>query len=220
MCRDRAVCTVKHGGSIVLVSQYCHSNDPTIDPGLVEVVEHCKQNRLPLVIGADSNSHSTIWGPDQNRRGDDFENFIQQGDLIVLNDGLKPTFYQGDNIRTYIDITLVNQFASSKGIGGGWELQDEETFSDHKMITFQLAATTVNQKFTRNLKKVDWAQFRGSVDQKIQQMPPGGGFRGESPPPNPGHNPGPGRTGPPFSPQTREPAQVVVRLAGAEKEGN
>ena len=47
------------------------------------------------MVGADSNAHSHLWGPDQNARGDAFEDLISQNDLTILNDGLEPTLSQG-----------------------------------------------------------------------------------------------------------------------------
>ena len=108
------------------------------------VVRFCQEKQIPLILGADTNAHSTNWGPDQNPRGDDFDDFITRNQLHILNDGLKPTYYHWVNncrTKTYIDVTLVNTFASNKGLGGEWTVMDDETFSDHKMITFTATAT-------------------------------------------------------------------------------
>ena len=121
-------------------------------------------------MGADSNAHSTLWGPTQNQRGDDFEDFLHRNDLYVLNDGLKPTYYHwanGSRTKTYIDITVVNTFAINKNLGGEWTVSDEETLSDHKMITFLASASLEPPRLARNLKNVDWALFRADVDARI-----------------------------------------------------
>ena len=141
MARDRAMALVKVGdGEIAVISQYCHKDDPAVDPELQRAVEFCQARSIPLIIGADANAWSPLWGPDQNERGEDFEQFIGQNHLHVLNDGKKPTYYHTANhgkTKTYIDITLINDFAFNKNMGGEWMVSDKETLSDHKMLTFR-----------------------------------------------------------------------------------
>ena len=142
----------------------------TIDQGLQRAVDYCRSRRIPLIMGADSNAHSTLWGPTKNQRGGDFEDFLHRNDLYVLNDGLKPTYYHwanGSRTKTYIDITVVNTFAINKNLGGEWTVSDEETLSDHKMVTFLASASLEPPRLARNLKNVDWALFRADVDARI-----------------------------------------------------
>ena len=164
MDRDRATATIKMGGQeTVLISQYCDSNMATIDQGLQRAVDYCRSRRIPLIMGADSNAHSTLWGPTQNQRGDDFEDFLHRNDLYVLNDGLKPTYYHwanGSRTKTYIDITVVNTFAINKNLGGEWTVSDEETLSDHKMITF-LASASLEPPVWLGTSKMSTGHFLG-----------------------------------------------------------
>ena len=168
MDRDRAVAMVRIGGQeLMVVSQYCDINLRPVPPGLVTVVRFCQEKQIPLILGADTNAHSTNWGPDQNPRGDDFDDFIARNQLHILNDGLKPTYYHWVNnsrTKTYIDATFVNTFASNKGLGGEWTVTDDETFSDHKMITFTATATPLPPRLTRNLRKMDWQLFRTEIE--------------------------------------------------------
>ena len=146
-------------GEIAVISQYCHKDNEAIDPELQRAVEFCQVRSIPLIIGADSNAWSPLWGPDQNERGEKFEEFIGKNHLHVLNDGKKPTYYHKPNngkTKTYIDITLINNFAYNKSIGGEWMVNDEETLSDHKMLTFNTQATSAPPRLSRNLKDVNW----------------------------------------------------------------
>ena len=152
------------------MSQYCDINLRPVPPGLVTVVRFCQEKQIPLILGADTNAHSTNWGPDQNPRGDDFDDFINRNQLHILNDGLKPTYYHWVNncrTKTFIDVTLLNTFASNKGLGGEWTVSDDETFSDHKMITFTATATPLPPRLTRNLRKMDWQLFRTEIEGEI-----------------------------------------------------
>ena len=175
--RDRAAAVVRVGDKeMVVVSQYCHQDDPAVPVGLERVVTHCRDNRIPLIVGADTNAWSNLWGPDQNPRGEVFEEFVDRYGLRVLNDGLKPTFYSmvdGGETQTYIDVTLVNTFALGLQVGGDWQVGDKEPFTDHAMITFNATATPQPPRLTRNLKKVDWPAFRGEVEARVLARGPG-----------------------------------------------
>ena len=43
-------------------------------------------------------------------------------------------------------------------------VNDEETLSDHKMLTFNTQATSAPPRLSRNLKDVNWGVFRADVD--------------------------------------------------------
>ena len=129
--RDLTVCLIKGTDlSVVFASLYCDiQRKPAIENNFERLVKYCKEKSLPLIVGADSNAHSTYWGPSQNRRGQEFEDFIAENELFVLNDGIKPTFIQG-NRRSWIDVTLRNKFALDKNLGVNWCVEDEFSFSE------------------------------------------------------------------------------------------
>ena len=133
------------------------------------MVRHCELNSLPLVVGADTNAHSTTWGPSNNNRGLVLDDFIAQNDLHVLNDGIKPTFVQGDR-KSWIDVTIRNRFALGKDIGVGWEVRDEASFSDHKLITFSVKALPLKPQFKRDITKVNWPKFRKEVEKEVPKI--------------------------------------------------
>ena len=71
---------------IVLASVYCDINTAVIPPELIALIDYCNSSNLPFIIGADSNSWSTLWGcPQNNSRGDEFEDFLATNDIAVLN---------------------------------------------------------------------------------------------------------------------------------------
>ena len=60
--RDLAVALVKtNEGQLCVASLYLDINLDVRHEGLVKLVRFCKQNNLPLIIGADSNAHSGMW---------------------------------------------------------------------------------------------------------------------------------------------------------------
>ena len=54
--------------------------------------EYAVDKDLALVMGIDSNAHSTLYGTKTNKRGEDFEDFILKNGLMVENVGVVPTF--------------------------------------------------------------------------------------------------------------------------------
>ncbi len=59
-------------------------------------------------MGADSNAHFSIWGCEENNdRGNEFEDLLDQYELTVLNVGDTPTYFHtakdGTKTETIID---------------------------------------------------------------------------------------------------------------------
>ena len=64
---------------IYVVSAYC---DITVGEVPVELNKLMLERDRPVIIGMDSNAHSTLWNCDvTNARGEMIENFIMQNDL-------------------------------------------------------------------------------------------------------------------------------------------
>ena len=58
-----------------------------------------------MIIGMDTNCHSTLFGPKQNQRGYLFDELIANNNLIIENVGHSPTYESRGN-KTCIDVTL------------------------------------------------------------------------------------------------------------------
>ncbi|KAJ8911899.1 hypothetical protein NQ315_012313 [Exocentrus adspersus] len=112
--RDLVAIKVTVGRSCyILCSAYLPYESPTPPPRqLMELVEWCKSNNLPLIIGCDANAHHTCWGSkDVNQRGQDLLEFLISSGLDILNRGTKPTFVTR-NRQEVIDITISNSWSS------------------------------------------------------------------------------------------------------------
>jgi len=105
---------------------------------MVSLIQYCSTSKLPLIIGCDVNSHHPCRGSrDSNERGNALLEYFVTTDLIILNNGTKPTSVAAGR-QTIIDITL-----ASSGIASfvtEWRVSDEESLSDHRYITFQIQA--------------------------------------------------------------------------------
>ena len=91
--RDCAVAISKiHGRQTILASIYLDITKPVIPDWLEGLLTMINNKKLPVIIGMDSNAHSSLYGPDNNTRGDQLEDFILQHSLEVQNRGNEPTF--------------------------------------------------------------------------------------------------------------------------------
>ena len=135
-----------------------------------QCVEKAKATSKELIIGTDSNSHSQLWFSNStNPRGEVFEEFICQNNLLLCNVGNKPT-YDCSIGRSIIDITLVTSQISDRI--QSWTVQDENYGSDHKLITFTLNSNSIQTAKFRNYKKANWKYFHTSLAKQKWENPP------------------------------------------------
>jgi len=84
------------------------------------------------------------------------EQFLNDHNLNILNEGNKPTFHRV-NCATHIDITAVSN--SVIPLVKGWQVLEEEMFSDHYCLYTKLNPAKTFKRKRLNLKKTDWSSF-------------------------------------------------------------
>ena len=97
------------GDKYVLVSTYMDINGTLPPLGTQKAIDYADKYGCKLIIGTDSNAHSTLYGPDTNQRGELMEEFILENGLMVENVGVTPTFatWRADRwMESCIDVTL------------------------------------------------------------------------------------------------------------------
>ena len=130
-----------------------------------------EQKGYPLIMGVDSNAHSSLYGPGNNARGNEFEDFILQRGLQVENRGLTPTFetIRGNRaIKTHIDVTL------TRGLTNGttnWRVCQEYNASDHNTILFETDYHKPEPEMIRPWSKADWQTFRRILEEADYGIP-------------------------------------------------
>ena len=143
--------------SIVIASCYWDILHDNIDPYVLNLISFCRERKIPLVLGMDSNAHSTLWGSKlNNTRGKKLEEWIFRENLTVINTG-GDTFHSS-RTSSAIDVTLTNEHI--KGIGD-WFIDEGLSFSDHKWIQFKYKGRKIplsNKQF-RNTRGADWGYF-------------------------------------------------------------
>jgi len=147
---------------------------------LQELVQHCEANKIPLVIGCDSNSHSSLWGcQEENRRGRDLEEFIEYNDLTVMNMGSRKTF-EAPTGSSIIDITVTNRWFNQIQEISDWHVKEDNSFSDHKYISFKTGSFVPLQRKYRNFYKVDWSKFKNKIGEKMVTLPTEGSLNSKA----------------------------------------
>ena len=157
--KDLVACTWLTGRpevpEIVLISMYADGTllNP-ISRELIAAINYCESRRLPLILGVDTNSHSVTWGhPDNNTRGDAFEDFIAGHPLHILNRGSLPT-YQTSRAQSVIDVTLASHTIQDLIVN--WEVCRENYLSDHKCIQMELTLAQPPPAPVKNWRKTEW----------------------------------------------------------------
>ena len=159
--RDCAVATaVLHGRRTLIASIYLDILKPVVPQWLGGLVDMASNKGLPIIIMTDSNAHSCLYGPDNNPRGDAFEDFILEHGLEVQNVGDSPTFetQRGTKlIQTHIDVTLTRDLHFEIQ---DWRVDRSYNASDHNTIRFEAPETLVERTEVRPWSKADWNAFK------------------------------------------------------------
>lgn len=156
-------------GEVVICSAYFPYEEESPPRMVEEIVRYCGEQRLPLIMGCDSNSHHTLWGNrDVNRRGEALLEFLNSGELEIANRGAVPTFF---NIRSQsvVDLTLCSGTLLT-GIKN-WRVSSEVSLADHRHILFQLEATPEKPAGYRNPRSANWELYKEDLRSGLIGMP-------------------------------------------------
>jgi ribonuclease HI len=151
---------------VVLCSAYFpyDSVDSPPNKNICELVESCRQSKLPLLIACDSNAHNIVWGSsDTNLRGIHVLDFIVEKDLLILNEGNEPTFLNSTRSEV-LDLTICNKQLETKL--RNWHVSEESTLSDHRYILYEIVSVAPLLTQTRNPRKTNWELFQKILEKK------------------------------------------------------
>ena len=111
--RDLVVGLIKCGNkNTAIISAYMDIKANAITESLQKAIDYCKTKGYSILLTADTNSHSRIWGNETNSRGKKWEEFIETEHLLVHNQGRIPTF-ESKNGKSIIDVTLSYRLPST-----------------------------------------------------------------------------------------------------------
>ena len=125
---------------------------------LDKVAEFAEKQGCRILIGADSNAHSSLWGCEiNNQRGDEMEEWFILNQFAVANVGDTPTFVTS-RAQSIIDITLVSN--TLLPMISEWRVHTKYNFSDHRRISFKIDFENSVVQWRRNYNKANWQKFQ------------------------------------------------------------
>ena len=159
--RDMATAMIRlEGGDFCVASLYLDIDYKVNNESFIQLIERCESQGTPLIMGLDSNAHSQLWGCEEsNQRGEELEAILLEHEMVVLNQDDVPTFIT-EKGKSIIDITIANRYAIEKWDFEDWRVDLQESFSDHRYITFSGGTFVPEKREVRNLNKTNWTKFR------------------------------------------------------------
>ncbi|KAJ8909909.1 hypothetical protein NQ315_014916 [Exocentrus adspersus] len=161
--RDLVAIKVTVGRSCyILCSAYLPYESPTPPPRqLMELVEWCKSNNLPLIVGCDANAHHTCWGSKNvNQRGQDLLEFLISSGLDISSSTevqSQPLLHETGKSNSWSSHLVTN-----------WRVSSEVSMSDHRHILFNLETGTVPvEREYRNPKLTVWSTYKDILSRNV-----------------------------------------------------
>ncbi|CAF4919851.1 unnamed protein product [Pieris macdunnoughi] len=153
---------------VVLASAYLPGDEDVPTPELGLLADYCEREKLELIIAADSNAHHTLWGnANTNTRGEDMLNFILSNNLILANNGSKPTFINARS-QTIIDLTMVTAGLSDHI--QDWHVSNELSCSDHRWIRFAIKGELPKPQPRRIPRRTDLVKFYRLISSEVDKL--------------------------------------------------
>ncbi|CAL1273581.1 unnamed protein product [Larinioides sclopetarius] len=101
-----------------------------------------------IIIGADLNGHHTIWGyRDVDARGERILDFILANNFYIANSTDAPPTYERNTLKGWRDLTICSQDVITKI--AKWEVSEELSLSDHKIINVKIDSHIQNSTYNR-----------------------------------------------------------------------
>ena len=158
------------GKPLVLASLYMpHESEVLPSSNVINLVNHCESHGLDLIIGTDSNAHNEVWGStDTNRRGEILLEYLIANNLVISNEGNNPTFLNKRSEQV-LDLTLSSERIAQKITN--WRVVEEDSFSDHRLITFRICSKPDGAaRIISLVKKTNWNKFQGVLATQTKRI--------------------------------------------------
>lgn len=128
------------------------NSDKTRAEQFIDDVDQLVAIHNEVILAGDFNAKAIEWGPYiyPNERGIVINDYISKRSMILLNDGIKPTFFRRGQL-SWIDLSI-----TSEAIGRrtrNWQVRDDlESASDHRYITFEFCTGNVVHNNVNNTR--------------------------------------------------------------------
>ena len=152
-----------------IVSLYLDRTKMSFPDSFIELLHN--RGGKGLLIGVDSNSHSTLWMSEKSdNRGHMIEDLLAEHNLVLLNKG-KVCTYRGQNGHSIIDLTFCDPITARNVTD--WHVSEEKTSSDHQPIRFNITAQ--KEKIYKNptgwrFSTTNWPKFQILVEASLENF--------------------------------------------------
>ena len=123
--------------------------DKPINDQLQAALDYCKNRGYSILLTADTNSHSKIWGNETNTRGKKWEELIEIEHLLIHNQGTIPTF-ESKNGKSIIDVTLSYRLPYTLE---NWRVLRSYNGTDHNTIHYSLKGMELRYQLIEGIIK-------------------------------------------------------------------
>ena len=156
-------------GPIWWCSSYMPGDSTDIPPPTVrEVIKHCSDNGITLIVGCDANAHNIVWNStDTNQRGEALWEYLLTTNMNVCNRGHEPTFVMA-NRQEVLDLTLAT--TRNVDVITDWRVDPTSSLSDHRCIRFTACGQVRTLEYYRCLRAADWELFEAESQAELGGM--------------------------------------------------
>ena len=160
---------INNNTTIIMASIYMDITKPVPTDTIDRLTIFAERERLPLVVGTDSNAHHTAWGhPSCNRRGRDLLQSLSSNNLVLINSGSTPTFRSKQG-KSVIDLTFTNTYGNQ--LINNWKVDTNNSVSGHEIIRYRLDLGETSHYATRSMAKCDWNLYQELVENSFTNKP-------------------------------------------------
>ena len=152
---------------VMIISLYCDIKEDAVPHFLKTALDYGDKRGYSILIGADTNTHSKMWGHETNHRGSQFEEFIQDYDLQLHNVGRDYTF-ECKTGKSVIDITLSRNLKLKIE---DWKVCKAYNHSDHNTIKYNITTDIIEIKPHRQYESADWDIFKAELHKQDLHIP-------------------------------------------------
>ena len=129
------------------------------------IIRYSENTGIPLLLASDTNAHHPLWGcQEYNQRGSKLSEYLATTELEIVNRGCEYTFCSG-NKRSIIDITVTTR--SLLPFLHDWHVENQDTMSDHRQISFYIWHDKPVSKRIRNRRNTNWTIYETELEGKV-----------------------------------------------------
>ena len=145
------------------------SNQYRLD--ITELESLINQIPTPFIILGDFNSHNTLWNSYKtDKRGKQIETFINNNNIVILNDNAPTHLNVSNGNLSAIDLTLCSHSIASHL---EWQALNELYGSDHFPLIISINTQSTFQELNHNrwkYHKANWTTYQNIISKNIDEL--------------------------------------------------